>query len=106
MCIYVIRHLNDVFTLDLSKESSVQWEYADIKGPVPSPRESHTSVTIGNNLLVYGGMGDKRHGDVWILNVGKEYIQSSNKRVFHQPTLKVLFKPVCHVIHIYTAVHE
>ena len=106
MCIYVIRHLNDVFALDLSKESSLQWEYADIKGPVPSPRESHTSVTIGNNLLVYVGMGDKRHGDVWILNVGEEYMYSSNKRVFHQPILKVLFKPVCHVIHIYTAVHE
>ena len=72
MCVF--RYLNDVFTLEVLGGTSLQWECANIDGPVPCPRESHTSVTIGNKLLVYAGMNGKRLNDVWILNLGGELI--------------------------------
>ncbi len=71
-CFHLLcRYLNDVFTLEVLEGTSLQWECPNIEGPSPSPRESHTSITLGNKLLVYGGMNGKRLGDVWILDVGK-----------------------------------
>ena len=68
---YGVRYLNDVYTLEVLEGTSLQWECPNIEGPSPCPRESHTSVTLGNKLLVYGGMNGKRLGDLWLLNVGK-----------------------------------
>lgn len=64
------RYLNDVYSLEVLEGTSLQWECPNIEGPSPSPRESHTSVTIGNMLLVYGGMNGKRLNDLWTLSVG------------------------------------
>ena len=64
------RYLNDVYSLEVLEGTSLQWECPTIEGPAPSPRESHSSVTIGNKLLVYGGMNGKRLNDLWTLNVG------------------------------------
>ena len=69
------RYLNDLFTLEVSEGTSLQWECPNIEGPVPCPRESHTAVTIGNKLLVYAGMNGKRLSDMWILNVGEEFME-------------------------------
>lgn len=65
------RYLNDVYSLEVLEGTSLQWECPTIEGPTPSPRESHSSVTIGNKLLVYGGMNGKRLNDLWTLNIGE-----------------------------------
>ena len=64
------RYLNDIFTLEIREGTSLQWITPSIEGPCPSPRESHSAVTMGNKLVVYGGMNGHRLGDLWILNVG------------------------------------
>lgn len=64
------RYLNDVFTLEIREGTSLQWQNPVIDGPSPSPRESHAAVTIGSQLLIYGGMNGKRLADVWMLDVG------------------------------------
>lgn len=64
------RYLNDIFTLEIREGTSLQWVSPTIEGPCPSPRESHSAVTMGNKLVVYGGMNGHRLGDLWILNVG------------------------------------
>ena len=48
----------------------MQWVSPNIEGPCPSPRESHSAVTMGSKLIIYGGMNGHRLGDLWILNVG------------------------------------
>lgn len=60
-----------MYSLEVLEGTSLNWECPSIDGPTPSPRESHSSVTIGNKLLVYGGMNGKRLNDLWSLNVGK-----------------------------------
>ena len=70
--VFIFRYFNDVFTLEVLEGTSLQWECINIEGPIPCPRESHTSVTIGNKLLVYAGMNEKRLSDMWILNVGEQ----------------------------------
>ena len=67
---YYNRYLNDIFTLEIREGTSLQWVSPNIEGPCPSPRESHSAVTMGNKLVVYGGMNGHRLGDLWILNVG------------------------------------
>ena len=64
------RYLNDVFMLEIREGTSLQWQCPVIEGPAPSPRESHSAVTVGNRLLIYGGMNGRRLGDVWMLEVG------------------------------------
>lgn len=64
------RYLNDVYSLEVLEGTSLQWECPNIEGPTPSPRESHSSITIGNKLLIYGGMSGKRLSDLWSLNIG------------------------------------
>lgn len=65
------KYLNDVFTLEIREGTSLQWQNPVIDGPSPSPRESHAAVTIGSQLLIYGGMNGKRLADVWMLDVDK-----------------------------------
>lgn len=64
------RYLNDVYSLEVLEGTSLQWECPVIEGPTPSPRESHSSITIGGKLLIYGGMNGKRLNDLWSLSVG------------------------------------
>lgn len=62
-------YLNDLYTLCLKTNV---WEFPSPKGPLPSPRESHSAVpyTNSNNvshIIIYGGMNGCRLGDVWFL---------------------------------------
>lgn len=43
---------NDLFVLDLE---AMAWSQPKCTGPTPSPRQGHTSIQIGNNLLIHGG---------------------------------------------------
>ena len=72
----ITRYLNDVFMLEIREGTSLQWQCPVIDGPTPCPRESHTAVTIGARLLIYGGMNGRRLGDIWMLDVGMS-LQSS-----------------------------
>lgn len=67
--INIPKYLNDIFTLEIREGTSLQWVSPNIEGPCPSPRESHSAVTMGNKLVIYGGMNGHRLGDLWILNV-------------------------------------
>ncbi|KAK8934140.1 hypothetical protein KSP39_PZI014291 [Platanthera zijinensis] len=59
-------YLNDVHVLDLK---TMTWTSPDVKGNPPAPRDSHTAVSIGNKLLIYGGdCGDRYHGEVDVLD--------------------------------------
>ena len=69
-CMCMNRYLNDLSYLEIREGTSLQWQCPIFDGPSPSPRESHSAVTIGNRLLVYGGMNGRRLGDVWMLDVG------------------------------------
>ena len=61
------RYLNDVHMLEIKEGTSLQWQSPEIEGPVPPVRDSHTALTWGNKLIIYGGMNGRRLGDVWIL---------------------------------------
>lgn len=63
------KYLNDVFTLELREGTSLQWVCPNIEGPAPCPRESHAAVTIGNKLLIHGGMNGHRLSDLWLLDI-------------------------------------
>ncbi len=60
-----------MFTLEIREGTSLQWVCPTIEGPVPCARESHIAVTIGNKLLVHGGMNEKRLSDLWTLDLGE-----------------------------------
>lgn len=66
------KYLNDVYTLEIREGTSLQWVCPTIEGPVPCARESHAAVTIGNKLLVHGGMNGKRLSDLWTLDLGEK----------------------------------
>ena len=55
--------------LEIKEGTSLQWNMPSFDGPVPSVRESHSTLTWGNKLIMYGGMNGRRLGDVWILDV-------------------------------------
>ena len=54
---------------EIKDGASVYWESVGFDGPVPPVRESHSSVTWGNRMVVYGGMNGHRLGDVWLLDI-------------------------------------
>ena len=62
-----------MFTLELREGTSLQWVCPNIEGPAPCPRESHAAVTIGNKLLIHGGMNGRRLSDLWLLDI-REWI--------------------------------
>jgi host cell factor len=45
-------YYNDLFILDLEM---MAWQRPETSGPEPSPRHGHSSILIGNNLVVHGG---------------------------------------------------
>lgn len=61
-------YLNDVHILDLN---TMRWSSPEVRGDIPVPRDSHSTVAIGNKLYVYGGdCGDRYHGGVDVLDIG------------------------------------
>uniref|UniRef100_K7KW81 Attractin/MKLN-like beta-propeller domain-containing protein n=1 Tax=Glycine max TaxID=3847 RepID=K7KW81_SOYBN len=69
---------NQVHVFDTLKQS---WSEPAIKGPPPTPRDSHSCTVIGDNLFVFGGTdGTKLLNDLQILDT------SSNTWVF--PTVR------------------
>eukprot|EP00262_Sarcandra_glabra_P004363 TRINITY_DN1531_c0_g4_i1.p1 TRINITY_DN1531_c0_g4~~TRINITY_DN1531_c0_g4_i1.p1 ORF type:complete len:604 (-),score=107.45 TRINITY_DN1531_c0_g4_i1:366-2177(-) len=48
---------NDVHVYDTIKQA---WSKPMVKGVPPSPRDSHTCTTVGNNLFVFGGTDGKK----------------------------------------------
>lgn len=60
-------YLNDLHVLDLK---SMEWSSPRVKGDIPAPRDSHSSVAMGNRLFVFGGdSGDRYQGDVCMLDM-------------------------------------
>lgn len=47
---------NDVHVFDTAKQT---WSKPMVKGTPPSPRDSHSCTTVGNNLFVFGGTDGK-----------------------------------------------
>ena len=45
-------YFNDLFILDLE---AMAWSQPKCSGPAPTKRQGHTSIQIGNNLLIHGG---------------------------------------------------
>ncbi|KAL6974809.1 hypothetical protein U1Q18_048406 [Sarracenia purpurea var. burkii] len=61
-------YLNDLHFLDLK---TMRWTSPEIKGNFPVPRDSHSAVSVGNKLFVYGGdCGDRYEGDIDVLDMG------------------------------------
>ncbi|KAF7817973.1 acyl-CoA-binding domain-containing protein 4-like isoform X1 [Senna tora] len=57
-------YLNDLHILDLG---TMRWSSPEVKGDLPVPRDSHTTLAIGNKLFVYGGdCGDQYHGNLTV----------------------------------------
>lgn len=47
------------------------WSRPNIKGSPPTPRDSHTCVTMGNGLFVFGGTdGSSPLADLHVLDTG------------------------------------
>ena len=60
-------YLNDLHILDLR---TMSWTSSELKGDFPVPRDSHSTLAIGNKLIVYGGdSGDQYHGNVHMLDM-------------------------------------
>lgn len=60
-------YLNDLHILDLR---TMRWTSPEVKGDLPVPRDSHTTLSIGNKLFVYGGdCGDQYYGNVNTLDL-------------------------------------
>lgn len=60
-------YLNDLHVLDLK---TMCWSSPEVRGDMPVPRDSHSTVAIGKKLFVYGGdCGDRYQGDVDVLDM-------------------------------------
>ncbi|GMG99782.1 hypothetical protein Nepgr_001622 [Nepenthes gracilis] len=60
-------YLNDLHILDLK---TMSWTSPEVKGEVPSPRDSHAAVAVGNKVFIYGGdCGDRYHGGLDMFDV-------------------------------------
>lgn len=65
-------HYSDVLVLDLE---TMVWNTLVATGQGPGPRDSHSAVVLGNNMIVFGGTsGSNKCNDLHILNlVTKEW---------------------------------
>jgi len=45
-------YFNDLHILDLE---IMAWSRPTATGPAPAPRQGHSSILIGNNLVIHGG---------------------------------------------------
>ena len=71
VCVVYNRYLNDIYTLEIREGTSLQWVSPTIEGECPNPRESHSAITYGSKLVVFGGMNGRRLGDTWIMDIGE-----------------------------------
>lgn len=63
-------YFNTVFTFHVD---AVTWAQPECTGSPPTPRASHGSAIVGNNLIICGGWnGTSRLNDVHILNLGAD----------------------------------
>lgn len=75
-------YLNDFHILDLN---NMEWSSPDVKGTVPAPRDSHSSVAVGNRLYVFGGdSGDRYQGDVCVLDINTLVWSKVSSLIIHQ----------------------
>ncbi|XP_073132614.1 uncharacterized protein [Henckelia pumila] len=62
-------YLSDLHILDLMK---MEWTSPEVRGHVPAPRDSHSSVVVGDRLFVCGGdSGDRYQCDVCVLDLNR-----------------------------------
>ncbi|KZV47414.1 tip elongation aberrant protein 1-like [Dorcoceras hygrometricum] len=62
-------YLNDLHVLDLK---NMEWTSPEVRGRVPAPRDSHSSVVVGDMLFVCGGdSGDRYQCDVCVLDLNR-----------------------------------
>ncbi|XP_075511082.1 uncharacterized protein LOC142546959 isoform X1 [Primulina tabacum] len=62
-------YLSDLHILDLK---NMEWTSAEVRGHVPAPRDSHSSVVVGDRLYVCGGdSGDRYQCDVCVLDLNR-----------------------------------
>lgn len=60
-------HYSDVQVLNFE---TMVWNTLVTTGPGPGPRDSHSTVLLGNNMIVFGGTsGSKKCNDLHILNL-------------------------------------
>ena len=45
-------YFNDLYILDLEV---MAWTQPKCDGPTPSPRQGHTAIQVGTNLIIQGG---------------------------------------------------
>jgi len=62
---------NDLYILNVKQNpDELHWTRGETTGPTPYPRSYHTSVSLGRNILFFGGFKENSHffGEVHILN--------------------------------------
>ncbi|XP_057756379.1 uncharacterized protein LOC130975634 [Arachis stenosperma] len=60
-------YLNDLHILELG---TMRWTSPELKGEFPVLRDNHSTIAIGNKLIVYGGdSGYQYHGNIDILDM-------------------------------------
>lgn len=60
-------YLSDLHILDLK---NMEWTSPEVRGHVPAPRDSHSSVVVDDMLFVCGGdSGDRYQSDVCVLDL-------------------------------------
>ena len=58
--------LNDLWSFDLAAKS---WKLIDQAGSIPSTRSSHSTVVVGSSMLLFGGIGGCKFGDMYRLDL-------------------------------------
>ena len=72
-----------LFALKLFATDSTEWKKQDITGYEVKGRRSHCAVTIGDNVMYFGGYNatTKEHfGDVFIVNTGERERERERER--------------------------
>jgi len=52
------KNLNELWMLEAVSFDTFKWKKLDCKGTVPEPRHGHSAVTIGTNIIYFGGRGN------------------------------------------------
>eukprot|EP01031_Cornospumella_fuschlensis_P027787 gene27787-33561_t len=82
--VYDVRPGNEVYRLNLSNKSNLEWMKVRVKGGVaPLPRWRHSATLFENTqIMVFGGFHttDHRLNDVWVYDsVGSVWLQPNEK---------------------------
>ncbi|CAN0839869.1 F-box/kelch-repeat protein At1g51550 [Linum grandiflorum] len=62
------RHLDETWITYVGRNSRIALKWQKVCTGIPSGRFGHTSVTIGNYVILFGGINDRgdRHNDTWV----------------------------------------